>query len=48
MTDSSVPDNSLYETPTARRAGAREAILCVLLAAVALVLLAGASVRSAS
>jgi lysophospholipase L1-like esterase len=47
MTDTSVPDNSLYETPTARRAGAREAIVCVLLAAVALVLLAGSSVRSA-
>jgi lysophospholipase L1-like esterase len=47
MTDTSVPDNSLYETPTARRAGAREAILCVLLAAIALVLLAGTSVRSA-
>ena len=47
MADSSVPDNSLYETPTARRAGAREAILCVLLAAAVLVLLAGTSVRSA-
>src|SRR3954451_11140556 len=47
MTDTSVPDTSLYETPTARRAGAREAILCVLLAASALVLLAGSSVRSA-
>ena len=37
MTDTSVPDNSLYETPTARRAGAREAILCVLLAAAVVV-----------
>jgi uncharacterized protein len=47
MADTTVPDKSLYETPTARRAGAREAILCVLLAASALVLLAGSSVRSA-
>jgi lysophospholipase L1-like esterase len=42
-----VPDNSLYETPGARRTGAREAILCVLLAALVLVLLTGRSVRSA-
>jgi hypothetical protein len=42
-----VPDNSLYRTPDARRAGAREAIVCVLLAAFVLVLLAGPSVRSA-
>jgi len=39
MTDTSVPDNSLYETPTARRAGAREAILCVLLAVVGVIAL---------
>src|ERR671939_325469 len=42
-----VPDNSLYRTPDARHAGAREAIVCVLLAAFVLVLLAGPSVRSA-
>jgi lysophospholipase L1-like esterase len=42
-----VPDASLYETPGARRAGAREAVLVVLLAAIALVLLTGRSVRSA-
>jgi lysophospholipase L1-like esterase len=47
MADANVPDQSLYETPGARRAGAREAILVVLLSAVLLVLLAGGAVRSA-
>jgi hypothetical protein len=47
MADTGVPDNTLYETPGARRTGAREAVLCVLLAAVVLVLVAGTSVRSA-
>jgi hypothetical protein len=47
MADANVPDQSLYETPGARRSGARGAILVVLLAAFALVLLAGGAVRSA-
>jgi uncharacterized protein len=47
MADANVPDNSLYETPGARRTGARDAVLVVLLTALALVVLAGGAVRSA-